>query len=59
MNTIIYNGKTYDAETIESYYDDMISHDIIAETTQEFFEEYIKLDPKFTDLFEYDFYPID
>ena len=61
MITIIYNGKIYDEELVRSYYDSNISERVSSdvETAQEFFEEYIKLDPSFTDLFEYDFYPIE
>lgn len=60
-NTITYNGKQYDAEIIKGYYDMGLTNydDLGAETEQEFFEEYIKLDPTFVDLFKYDIYPID
>lgn len=61
MITINYEGKIYDEELVRSYYDSNISERVSSdvETAQEFFEEYIKLDPSFTDLFEYDFYPIE
>ena len=60
MITINYEGKIYDEELVRSYYDSNISERVSSdvETAQEFFEEYIKLDPSFTDLFEYDFNPI-
>ena len=55
-----YNNKLYNKEIVESYYDSNISVQISTQDTpQKFFEEYIKLDPSFTDLFEYDFNPID
>ena len=61
MTTINYNGRLYNAEIVSGYYDS----DIIAEMNcytddaQEFFDAYIKADPEFTNLFEYDFYPVD
>ena len=57
---IIYNGKVYDAEVVKSYYDMDVTNysDLGAETEQEFFEEYIKLDPDFPKLFKYDIKPI-
>ena len=60
-NTIIYNGRQYDAEVVKSYYDMELTNysDLGAETEQEFFEKYIKLDPEFVELFDYDLYPID
>lgn len=58
-NTINYNGRTYNAETIKGYYETDICVQIDADTEQEFFDEYIKLDPTFTDLFKYDIDPID
>lgn len=57
-NTIKYNGRNYNAEIIESYYDSNVCLQINADTKQEFFEKYIELVPDFVDLFEYDFYPI-
>lgn len=62
MNTIIYDGRKYNAETIESYYDNEIALAVEEEyrdTTQNFFDRYIQLDSGFIDLFEYDFSPID
>ena len=61
MITINYDGKIYDEELVRSYYDSNISERVSSdvETAQEFFEEYIKLDQSFTDLFEYDFNPIE
>lgn len=60
-NTIIYNGRKYDAEAVKEYYDmGRINYsDLGAETEQEFFEEYIKFDPAFVELFDYDINPID
>lgn len=60
-NTIIYNGRQYDLEIVKSYYDMDITNygGLGAETEQEFFDEYIKLDPDFVSLFEYDITPID
>ena len=57
---IIYNGNAYDAEVVKSYYDMEVTNysDLGAETEQEFFEEYIKLDPDFLKLFKYDIKPI-
>lgn len=61
MEKIMFKGRSYDADVIASYYDT----DVIAEMNcytldpQEFFDEYIKADPEFVDLFEYDFTPID
>lgn len=60
--TINYNGKNYSLETVSSYYDSDISEQIADKetmTAQEFFDEYIKADPEFTSLFDYDFTPID
>ena len=61
MITINYDGKIYDEELVRSYYDSNISERVSSdvETAQEFFEDYIKLDQSFTDLFEYDFNPIE
>jgi hypothetical protein len=61
MTTINYNGRLYDAETVSGYYDsDIIAEmDCYTDDAQEFFDAYIKEDPGFTDLFEYDFYPVD
>lgn len=61
METIIYNGRQYDAETVKSYYDMEVTNygDLGAETEQEFFDKYIELDPDFTALFDYDLRPID
>ena len=60
-NTIIYNGRQYDAEVVKEYYDMELTNysDLGAETEQEFFDEYIKLDPEFTSLFDNDINPID
>lgn len=60
-NTIIYNGRQYDAEEVKEYYDMEVTNygDLGAENEQEFFEEYIKLDPEFVSLFDYDINPID
>ena len=57
---IIYNGKAYDADVVKSYYNMDVTNysDLGAETEQEFFEEYIKLDPDFLKLFKYDIKPI-
>ena len=57
---IMYNGKEYDAEVVKSYYDMEVTNygDLGAETEQEFFNEYIKLDPDFKELFKYDIKPI-
>ena len=53
---IMYSGKVYDAEVVKSYYDMDVTNysDLGAETEQEFFEAYIKLDPDFLKLFKYD-----
>lgn len=51
---INYNGKNYDLEIIKGYYDFNIGDQICSITEQEFFDEYIKLDPSFTELFEHD-----
>lgn len=62
MNIIIYDGKKYNAETIESYYGNEIAlavEDEYRDTKQDFFDRYIQLDPDFVDLFKYDFYSID
>ena len=60
-NTIIYNGRQYNAEAVKEYYDMELTNysDLGAETEQEFFDEYIKLDPTFVELFDYDINPID
>ena len=57
---IMYSGKVYDADVVKSYYDMDVTNysDLGAETEQEFFEEYIKLDPDFEELFKYDIKPI-
>ena len=61
MEKIIFNGRAYNAETVAGYYDtDIINAmDCYTDDTQEFFEAYLKADPSFVDLFEYDFTPID
>lgn len=61
MITIVYNGKKYNAEIIGEYYDRDFAEIIHTHTNtpQEFFDEYIKLDPDFIKLFEYDFYPVE
>ena len=59
MTNIIYNGYAYDAETVAGYYDSEIVQAMPAEqydNEQEFFDEYIRRDPGFTDLFKYDLY---
>lgn len=60
-NRIIYNGRQYDAEKVKGYYNMGVTNydDLGAENEQEFFEEYIKLDPEFVGLFDYDINPID
>lgn len=60
MTTIYYGGKLYNAETVAGYYDADIVNSLSCYTddAQEFFDEYIKADPDFTDLFKYDFTPI-
>ena len=57
---IMYSGKVYDAEVVKSYYDMDVTNysDLGAETEQEFFNEYIKIDPDFLKLFKYDIKPI-
>ena len=57
---IMYSGKVYDADVVKSYYDMDVTNysDLGAETEQEFFEAYIKLDPDFLKLFKYDIKPI-
>ena len=57
---IIYNGSAYDAEVVKSYYDMDVTNysDLGAETEQDFFDKYIKLDPDFLKLFKYDIKPI-
>ena len=57
---IIYNGNAYDAEVVKSYYDMEVTNysDLGAETEQGFFDEYIKLDPDFSERFKYDILPI-
>lgn len=59
--TIMYNGKKYDLEIVKSYYDTELTNygDLGADTEQEFFDEYIKLDPEFVKLFDYDISPED
>lgn len=61
METIMFEGKTYDAETVASYYfQDVIEKmNCYTDDPQEFFNEYIKADPEFIELFKYDFTPID
>lgn len=61
MITIKYNGKKYDTEIIGEYYDRDFAEIIHTHTNtpQEFFDEYIKLDPDFIKLFDYDFYPVE
>lgn len=61
MKTINYNGREYNTEIVKEYYDMEITNysDLGAETEQEFFDEYIKLDPDFVNLFDYDIKPID
>lgn len=62
---IIYNGNKYDFEKIKEYYDIEFCERLHQttegdfETEQEFFEAYIKADPTFTDLFDYDIDPIE
>lgn len=60
--TVNYNGKTYDWETVSSYFDfeisDMIDWDG-DETNEETLEKYIAASPEFADLFGYDLFPID
>ena len=60
-NTIIYNGRHYDPETVKSYYDMEITNygDLGAKNEQEFFDKYIELDNNFVSLFDYDIKPID
>ena len=60
-NTIIYNGRHYDLETVKSYYDMEITNhgDLGAKNEQEFFDKYIELDSNFISLFDYDIKPID
>ena len=61
-NTIIYEGRNYNAEIIESYYDNDIALKVeedYRDTKQDFFERYIQLDTEFMDLFDYDFKTID
>ena len=57
---IMYSVKVYDADVVKSYYDMEVTNysDLGAETEQEFFNEYIKLDPDFLKLFKYDIKPI-
>lgn len=60
-NTINYNGRMYNLETIEGYYFDEVAlavEDEYRDTPQEFFDRYIQLDPEFTKLFDYDINPI-
>lgn len=61
MEKIMFNGNAYNAETVASYYDaDVVnSMNCYTDDPQEFFDEYIKADPSFVDLFEYDFTAID
>lgn len=60
MKTINYNGKQYNAEIVEGYYDmDKTNYsDLGAANQQEFFEKYLELDPDFAELFKYDIKPI-
>ena len=60
MITINYDGKIYNEEIVRSYYDRDFAEQVssAADTPQKFFEEYIKLDPSFTELFEYSFYEV-
>ena len=60
-NTIIYNGKHYDLETVKGYYDMEITNysDLGAKTEQEFFDKYVELDSNFISLFDYDIKPVD
>lgn len=60
-NTIIYNGKHYDIETVKSYYNMELTNysDLGAKTEQEFFDKYIELDKDFINLFDYDIRPVD
>ncbi len=60
MDTINYNGKEYNADIVKGYYDMGITNydDLGADTEQEFFDEYIKLDPDFVTLFDHDIYPV-
>lgn len=60
-NTIIYNGKHYDPETVKSYYDMELTNysDLGAKNEQEFFDKYIELDKDFVNLFGYDIRPVD
>lgn len=59
--TIMYKGKKYDLEIVKSYYDTELTNygDLGADTEQEFFDEYIKLDPEFVKLFDHDINPED
>lgn len=61
METINYNGRTYNAETVSSYYDGKIIDEMNywTDDAQEFFEAYIKAVPDFIELFKYDIDPID
>lgn len=60
-NTITYNGRQYDVEDVKEYYDMEVTNygDLGADNEQEFFDEYIKLDPEFVKLFDYDIKPVD
>ena len=60
-NTIIYNGRHYDSETVKGYYDMEVTNysDLGAKTEQEFFDKYIELDSNFASLFDYDIKPVD
>lgn len=60
-NTIIYNGRHYNLETVKSYYDMEITNysDLGAKNEQEFFDKYIELDKDFVNLFDYDIRPVD
>lgn len=53
MEVIKYNGHKYNAEIVKGYYDMSITNygDLGADTEQEFFDEYIKLDNNFVELF--------
>ena len=61
METIIYNGRKYDLETVKSYYEFTVTETMHPnyDTEQEFFDEYIKRDPEFVELFKSDIDPID
>ena len=60
-NTIIYNGRHYDLETVKSYYDYEVTNfdDLGAKTEQEYFDKYIELDKNFIKLFYFYFIPVE